>query len=41
MIKEKNKYYALLKYGFSVEQLNEMSELEMDVVYNKIIKKNK
>lgn len=38
MIK-KNKYYILLEYGFCVEQLMEMSELEMDVIYDNIIKK--
>lgn len=33
-----NKYYVLLKNGFCVEQLNEMSEFEMDMIYNEILK---
>ena len=38
-MKEKyNKYYVLLKNGFCVEQLNEMSEFEMDMLYNEILK---
>lgn len=42
MMKKLNKYYILIKYGnFCVEQLNEMSELEMDMMYNEIIKKIK
>ncbi len=39
-MKEKyNKYYVLLKYGFCVEQLQEMSEYDMDKCYNEILKK--
>jgi hypothetical protein len=42
MIEKLNKYYVLLKYGnFCVEQLNEMSELEMRMIYDEIIKKIK
>ena len=38
-MKEKyNKYYVLLKNGFCVGQLNEMSEFEMDMLYNEILK---
>ena len=33
-----NKYDVLLKNGFCVEQLHEMSEVEMDICYNKILK---
>lgn len=40
MINKMNKYYVLMKHGnFCVEQLNEMSEYEMDVLYNEILNK--
>lgn len=40
MIDKMNKYYVLVKHGmFCVKQLNEMSEFEMDVLYNEILKK--
>lgn len=39
MMKEKyNKYYALCKNGFYIEQLQEMSEFEIDMIYNEILK---
>ena len=42
MMEKLNKYYVLVKYGnFCVEQLNEMSELEMHMIYEEIIKKIK
>jgi hypothetical protein len=42
MIEKFNKYYVLLKYGnFCLEQLNEMSEVEMHMMYDEIIKKIK
>jgi hypothetical protein len=38
-MKEKlNKYYVLIKYGFLIEQLQEMSEHEIDMYYNQILK---
>lgn len=33
-----NKYYVLIKHGFYVEQLQEMSEFEMDMYYKEILK---
>lgn len=40
MIKKINKYYALIKYcNLSIEDLNEMSEYEMDCMYNIIKEK--
>ena len=40
-MKEKlNKYYVLIHYGhFCIEQLQEMSECEMNECYNEILKK--
>ena len=40
MIKKLNKYYALIKHcNLSIEDLNEMSEYEMDCMYNIIKEK--
>ena len=33
-----NKYYVLFKHGVCVEQLQEMSEHEMDIYYKEILK---
>jgi hypothetical protein len=39
-MKEKyNKYYLLIKHGFTIETLNEMSECEMTMYAEEIIKK--
>ena len=34
-----NKYHLLIKHGFCIEDLNEMSEYEMTMIANEIIKK--
>lgn len=40
MMEKLNKYYALIKYcNLSIEDLNEMSECEMECMYNIIKEK--